>query len=45
MEKYIPLNLALMANPYNWATITLMVVIAGLGVALIWHPAHTGKEI
>jgi len=43
--KYIPLNFALMGNPYNWFVITLMVLIAGFGIALIWHPAHTGKDI
>jgi hypothetical protein len=42
---YVPLNIALMKNPYNWAVITLMVVIAGMGVALIYHPTHTGVEI
>jgi hypothetical protein len=31
----IPLNFGLMANPYNWVVIWLMVVIAGLGLALI----------
>jgi len=32
----MPLNLALMRNPYNWLVVTLMVMIAGLMVALLF---------
>lgn len=39
----IPLNLSLMANGYNWITITLMVVIAGLALSLIFpHTTANG---
>lgn len=33
---YIPLNFAIMKNPYNWIIVTLMVAIAGLGLALLF---------
>lgn len=36
MNKYIPLNFALLANPLNWVIVTLMVAIAGLGLAVIF---------
>jgi hypothetical protein len=36
MDK-IPLNTALLANPVNWLIIILMVWIAGLAMALIFH--------
>jgi hypothetical protein len=35
--KYVPLNLALITNPYNWVVITLMVALAGLGLALVFN--------
>lgn len=47
MEKikaYIPLNLELMANPINWVIITLMVLIAGLGLSLIMSPTLKNNE-
>jgi len=34
--NYVPLNLAMMANGYNWIILVLMVTIAGLGLALIF---------
>jgi predicted membrane channel-forming protein YqfA (hemolysin III family) len=36
IKSYIPLNFDLMANPINWVIITLMVLIAGFGVAYIF---------
>jgi hypothetical protein len=33
--KYIPINWALIATPTNWIVVTLMVMIAGFGLALI----------
>ena len=41
MRKYIPLNFALMANPINWVIITLMVLLAGMAFALVFHPANS----
>jgi len=31
----LPLNLAIMKNPYNWAIVALMITIAGLMLALL----------
>lgn len=42
--KYIPLNFALMAHPVNWAIITLMVLIAGIAVGLIFHPNRNEEQ-
>lgn len=42
--KYIPLNFALMANPVNWIIITLMVMMAGIAFALVFHPANQESE-
>lgn len=38
------LNFELMANPVNWAIITLMVLIAGMSLALVTHPANSYSE-
>jgi hypothetical protein len=35
----MPLNLSLMRNPYNWVIVTLMVMMAGLMVALLFKPS------
>jgi hypothetical protein len=35
MGKYIPINWALISTPTNWIVVTLMVMIAGFGLALI----------
>ncbi len=40
MLRFIPLNFALMANPVNWLIVTLMVLVAGAGFALVFHPAN-----
>lgn len=37
--KYIPINWALISNPYNWVVIILMVAIAGYGVAILFNPS------
>lgn len=34
-SDYNPINTALIANPWNWAVVLLMVVIAGLGLSLL----------
>jgi hypothetical protein len=45
--KIVPLNFALIGNPVNWLIIILMVWIAGLALALLFHrnvmplPANT----
>lgn len=36
----IPLNVALMSNPINWLIITLMVLLPGMALALVSHPAN-----
>lgn len=36
MEK-LPINVGLIANPWNWAIILLMVWIIGLALALLFH--------
>ncbi len=33
--QYVPLNFALMKNPFNWAIVTLMVMIGGLALHLL----------
>lgn len=35
MLNMIPLNWSLMAAPSNWVIVTLMVMIAGLGLSVI----------
>jgi uncharacterized membrane protein len=37
---YLPLNTALMSHPANWVIVTLMVLLAGIAVGLIFHPKH-----
>lgn len=34
------LNLELMSNPVNWIIISLMVLIAGIALGLVFHPSH-----
>ena len=41
VTKYIPLNFALMSNPINWIIITLMVLLAGMAFALVFHPGNS----
>lgn len=43
IKESIPLNLAIMANPYNWIVITLMVLIGGLALALLVNPPTTSE--
>jgi hypothetical protein len=40
--RYIPLNFALMRNPFNWVIVTLMVMIAGLALNLIFPADMAG---
>lgn len=44
LSKYIPLNFALMANPYNWIVVTLMVLIAGMALAAIFPTSNPGAK-
>lgn len=37
IEERIPLNFGLLANPWNWIIILLMVYIVGLATAAIFH--------
>ena len=32
----IPLNLAMMRNPYNWVILVLMIAVAGMALALVF---------
>jgi len=32
---YLPINWSLMATPSNWVIMTLMVMIAGIGLSLV----------
>lgn len=38
------LNTRLMSNPFNWATVTLMVVVGGLAIHLIFNVAPASSE-
>lgn len=38
MPSWIPINVELIRNPYNWVVVVLMVVIAGLALHLIFSP-------
>jgi len=42
MDK-IPLNFALLSHPANWINVTLMVVIVGLALSLIFHRSFLPK--
>jgi hypothetical protein len=42
--EYLPLNTALMMHPANWAIVTLMVLLAGIGVGLVFHPKHDAND-
>jgi len=37
MIEKIPVNFAILSNPWNWIIVLLMVYIAGLALALIFH--------
>lgn len=41
LAEKVPLNLGLMANPYNWVIVTLMVAIAGLSLSLLVNAPST----
>lgn len=41
---YVPLNLELMSNPYNWVVVFLMVSIAGVGVHWIAQSTNLGGK-
>jgi hypothetical protein len=43
-RDYIPINIDLIANPMNWIIIYLMVVIAGLGLSLIFPATPTSDN-
>lgn len=42
MFDKIPLNFPMMKNPFNWAILTLMVVIGGLAIHLLF-PTDAGS--
>ncbi len=37
MEQFV--NFRLLSNPFNWVTVTLMVIIGGLAIHLIFNVA------
>lgn len=39
IKNVIPLNWGLIANPFNWVVIVLMMTLGGLALALLFHPA------
>lgn len=39
-KDYIPVNWALIGNPYNWVVVTLMVMVAGLALSLLFPAAQ-----
>jgi len=41
--KWVPLNIELMRNPLNWLIVGLMVMIATLGISLIFPTGHAGN--
>jgi hypothetical protein len=43
-QKYIPINTELASNPANWIIVTLMVVIFGLAVSLVFHAPMEGSK-
>lgn len=44
IREYIPLNVELIANPYNWVVIFLMVTIAALGLHLLFTPTAAAQD-
>lgn len=36
--NFIPINWAIIKSPYNWLAVSLMIVIAGLALHLIFAP-------
>ena len=43
MDK-LPLNMALLRNPLNWAIVLLMVAIGGLAVDLVFRSAGFNSD-
>jgi len=41
--QWVPLNFALMKHPANWAIVTLMVLIGGTALSLVYHPNNEAK--
>lgn len=39
--NWLPLNLELMKNPYNWLVVGFMVAILALSLHLVFAPTHT----
>lgn len=37
LKDFIPINTELAGNPLNWVVVTLMVMIAGLAISLVFH--------
>lgn len=40
---WIPLNFALLRNPYNWVIVILMLLVAGLALAYVF-PQNSATE-
>jgi hypothetical protein len=42
--KYVPLNFELMSHPLNWLIIGLMVMLATLGLSLVFPAAQPHSQ-
>lgn len=42
MDKFI--NTRLISNPFNWVTVTLMVIVGGMAIHLIFNVAPASSE-
>lgn len=40
VRKFVPLNFTLMAEPVNWLIVPVIVLLGGLALALVFHPAN-----
>jgi hypothetical protein len=40
MKDYIPLNFDLLTSPLSWVVVLLIVLIGGVGLGLVFHPAN-----
>lgn len=44
VKDFVPINFAIMANPYNWLIVGLMVAFAGMGLAVIFTTPQSGDQ-
>jgi hypothetical protein len=41
---YVPLNIDLIANPFNWVIVVLMIAVAGIGLAFVFPSIVEAKD-